>query len=63
MGFVGKIVSFAFFLMVVIAAITSVMSLIEVATQFVIQKLDSLLKVFMSPLPCAPSWGTSVMEQ
>ena len=38
MGFAGKLVSFAFFIMVVIAAITSVMSLIEVATQFVIQK-------------------------
>ena len=38
MGVVGKVVSFAFFLMVVIAAITSVVSLIEVVTQFVIQK-------------------------
>ena len=38
MGFAGKLVSFAFFVMVVIAAITSVMSLLEVATQFVIQK-------------------------
>lgn len=33
----GKILSFAFFTMVAIAAITSVVSLIEVATQFVIQ--------------------------
>ena len=38
MGVAGQIVSFAFFAMVVIAAITSVMSLIEVATQFVLQK-------------------------
>ena len=41
MGFAGKLVSFAFFVMVVIAAITSVISLIEVATQFVIQKFKA----------------------
>lgn len=45
MGFAGKIVSFAFFVMVVIAAITSVMSLIEVATQFVIQKFKASRKL------------------
>lgn len=45
MGFAGKLVSFAFFVMVVIAAITSVMSLIEVATQFVIQKFRASRKL------------------
>lgn len=38
MGGVGAVVSFFFFAMVVIAALTSNMSLIEVATQFVLQK-------------------------
>lgn len=38
MGFAGKIVSFFFFAMVAIAAITSIISLYEVCTQFVIQK-------------------------
>ena len=38
MGVIGKIVSFFFFTMVAIAAITSIISLYEVATQFVIQK-------------------------
>ena len=38
MGFIGKIISFAFFSMVTIAALTSIMSLYEVCTQFVIQK-------------------------
>ena len=38
MGIPGQIVSFAFFAMVVIAAVTSVVSLIEVVTQFVLQK-------------------------
>lgn len=38
LGFFGKIISFLFFAMVVIAALTSVMSLMEVVTQFVIQK-------------------------
>lgn len=38
MGGIGKLVSFLFFAMVVIAALTSVISLLEVATQFVIQK-------------------------
>ena len=38
MGFIGKILSFAFFSMVTIAALTSIMSLYEVCTQFVIQK-------------------------
>ena len=38
LGFIGKIVSFAFFLMVTIAAVTSVVSLLEVVTQFILQK-------------------------
>ena len=38
MGVVGQIVSFLFFTMVVIAALTSIMSLVEVVTQFVLQK-------------------------
>ena len=38
MGGFGQVVSFFFFAMVVIAALTSVISLLEVATQFVIQK-------------------------
>lgn len=38
LGPVGKLVSFAFFVMVAIAAITSVVSLLEVVTQFVLQK-------------------------
>ncbi len=38
MGFAGKLVSFLFFTMVTIAAVTSVISLIEVTTQFVLQK-------------------------
>ncbi len=38
MGTLGQIVSFFFFAMVTIAAVTSVISLMEVATQFIIQK-------------------------
>lgn len=38
LGVVGKIVSFLFFAMIVIAALTSVISLLEVVCQFVIQK-------------------------
>ncbi len=38
MGTLGQIISFFFFAMVVIAALTSVISLLEVVTQFVIQK-------------------------
>ena len=38
MGVIGKIVSFFFFAMVTIAALTSIISLYEVCTQFVIQK-------------------------
>lgn len=38
MGTVGQIVSFFFFAMVAIAALTSVVSLVEVVTQFIIQR-------------------------
>ena len=38
MGGLGQIVSFFFFAMVVIAALTSVVSLVEVVTQFIIQR-------------------------
>lgn len=38
MGVVGQIASFLFFGMVIIAALTSVISLLEVVTQFIIQK-------------------------
>lgn len=41
MGMVGQIVSFLFFAMVGIAALTSLISLIEVVTQFVIQKFKA----------------------
>ena len=44
MGAVGQIVSFFFFVMVTIAALTSVISLLEVVTQFVIQKFKVLRK-------------------
>lgn len=38
LGGFGQVVSFLFFVMVAIAALTSVISLLEVATQFIIQK-------------------------
>ncbi|MBE6695225.1 MAG: sodium-dependent transporter [Ruminococcaceae bacterium] len=41
MGAFGQIISFLFFAMVVIAALTSVVSLVEVATQFIIQRFKS----------------------
>ena len=41
MGIIGKLVSFFFFTMVTIAALTSIMSLYEVCTQFVIQKFHT----------------------
>ncbi len=41
MGVLGSIVSFLFFAMVAIAALTSVMSLVEVVTQFFIQKFHA----------------------
>ena len=73
MGFAGKLVSFAFFVMVVIAAITSVMSLIEVATQFVIQKFKANRKAsalivsaicFLVSIPVGISLGhVAILEE
>lgn len=66
MGFIGNIVSFLFFAMVVIAAITSVISLLEVSAQFAIQKfklnrtkatLTVCLLCFIISLPIAWSVG------
>ena len=45
MGFIGSIVSFFFFAMVTIAAMTSIMSLYEVCTQFVLQKFHFNRKI------------------
>ena len=47
-GFVGKIIEFMFFAMVVIAAVTSVISIMEVASQFVIQKFKIKRKIATS---------------
>lgn len=44
LGSFGQVVSFLFFAMVVIAALTSVISLMEVATQFIIQKFKIVRK-------------------
>ena len=44
-GFAGNVIEFFFFAMVIIAAITSVISIIEVASQFVIQKLKISRKI------------------
>lgn len=73
MGFAGKLVSFAFFVMVMIAAITSVMSLIEVATQFVIQKFKASRKLsalivaaicFLVSIPVGISLGhVAILEE
>ena len=66
LGWFGKIVSFLFFAMVTIAALTSVISLLEVATQFVIQKFKVKRKIatlilallcFMVSIPVAWSVG------
>jgi NSS family neurotransmitter:Na+ symporter len=45
LGWFGQVVSFLFFAMVTIAALTSVISLLEVATQFVIQKFKVKRKI------------------
>ena len=73
MGFAGKLVSFAFFVMVAIAALTSVMSLIEVATQFVIQKFKANRKLsavivailcFLVSIPISISLGhVAILEE
>lgn len=73
LGMVGKFVSFAFFLMVGIAAVTSVVSLIEVATQFVIQKYKANRKIaaiviitfcFLVSIPVGSSLGhVAILEE
>jgi len=73
MGLAGKIVSFAFFSMVVIAAVTSVISLIEVVTQFVLQKFKVNRKVaalivgivcFLISIPVGISLGhAAILEE
>ena len=66
LGGFGKLVSFLFFAMVTIAALTSVISLLEVATQFVIQKFKIKRKIatialtvfcFLVSIPVAWSVG------
>ena len=44
-GFFGNVIEFFFFAMVVIAAVTSVISIMEVASQFVIQKFKVSRKI------------------
>ena len=55
MGGLGQIISFFFFAMVVIAALTSVVSLVEVVTQFVIQRFKLTRK--RSALGCVVVCG------
>ena len=66
LGDFGQVISFLFFVMVVIAALTSVISLLEVATQFIIQKfkvrrkkatLILALACFIISIPIAWSVG------
>ena len=59
MGVVGNIVSFFFFAMVVIAAITSVISLLEVSAQFAIQKFK-LNRVKATLIVCAICFVISI---
>lgn len=73
LGFAGKFVSFAFFLMVTIAAVTSVVSLLEVVTQFIIQKyrvmrkkaaLAVMLVCFLVSIPIGISLGhVAILEE
>ena len=44
-GYLGNIIEFLFFAMVIIAAVTSVISIMEVASQFVIQKFKMKRKL------------------
>jgi NSS family neurotransmitter:Na+ symporter len=44
-GFLGNVIEFLFFAMVVIAAVTSVISILEVASQFLIQKFKIPRKI------------------
>lgn len=68
-GVIGKVFEFVFFGMVVIAAITSVISIMEVASQFVIQKFKVKRKVatgtialitFLVAIPIGMSLGRSL---
>ena len=67
MGAFGQIISFFFFAMVAIAALTSVVSLVEVVTQFILQRfkvnrshaaLGVVLVCFAVSLPVGMSLGT-----
>lgn len=49
-GFIGNIIEFFFFAMVIIAAITSVISILEVASQFIIQKFKISRKIATSTI-------------
>lgn len=68
-GFFGKIIEFIFFAMVVIAAVTSVISIMEVSSQFIIQKYKIKRKIatsavaivtFIISIPVAISLGYSL---
>ncbi len=68
-GFVGNIIEFVFFAMVVIAAVTSVISILEVSSQFVIQAFKGSRKrttvvvalgTFALSIPIAISLGHSL---
>jgi NSS family neurotransmitter:Na+ symporter len=66
LGTFGKIIEFVFFAMIIIAAVTSVISLLEVSSQFIIQKfkikrkiatLSIALVTFIASIPIGISFG------
>ncbi len=68
-GFFGNIIEFLFFAMVIIAAVTSVISIMEVASQFIIQKFKIKRKIatsiiavlsFIASIPIAISLGNNI---
>ncbi|MBQ3234708.1 MAG: sodium-dependent transporter [Clostridia bacterium] len=70
-GFFGKIIEFFFFAMVIIAAVTSVISIMEVSSQFIIQKFKLKRKIataiiatlsFAVSIPVGLSLGHSINE-
>ena len=73
MGVFGQIISFLFFAMVSIAAVTSVISLVEVVTQFIVQKtrltrkkasLIITLLIFVISIPVGISLGrVGILEE
>lgn len=72
LGWLGQLVSFFFFGMVVIAAMTSVISLLEVVTQFVIQKFRARRKkailivaliCFVVSIPVSISLGFAINDK